>query len=76
MKPTFRYGIDAPFWVILMLVLGAGTTIVSLLGLPKSIGGLFFGLYILGIGIWMLLYSTVIKVRHRYVILNMAQVLY
>ncbi|GIM46655.1 type 11 methyltransferase [Collibacillus ludicampi] len=73
MKFTFRYGIDAPFWVIFLIVLGAGGFIVSMTGLPQSIGGLVFGLYMLVTGLWMFLYSTVIKIMHRHVILNLAQ---
>ncbi|MDI3328087.1 MAG: class I SAM-dependent methyltransferase [Alicyclobacillaceae bacterium] len=73
MKFTFRYGIDAPFWVIFMILMGTGFSVVSLPGLPQSIFGLIFGLYFLAIGLWMFFYSTVIKINHRYVILSLAQ---
>jgi arsenite methyltransferase len=74
MRFTFRYGIDAPFWVGFLVVIGLGFSIVSIKGLPQSIGGLLFGLFMLSMGIWMLLYSTVIKIKHRYIILQLAQV--
>ncbi len=74
MRFTFRYGIDAPFWVGFLVVIGLGFSFVSLKGLPESIGGLIFGLCMLLMGLWMFLYSTVIKLRHRYVILHFAQV--
>ncbi|WP_027410575.1 class I SAM-dependent methyltransferase [Anoxybacteroides tepidamans] len=74
MRFTFRYGIDAPFWVGFFIVIGLGFSLVSLQGLPKSMGGLIFGFYMLLTGLWMFLYSTVIKLKHRYVILKLAQV--
>lgn len=74
MRFTFRYGIDAPFWVAVNLIIGLVLSIASLFGLPQSLFGLIFGLYILGIGGWMLLYSTVIKLQHRETILDMGEV--
>lgn len=73
MKLTFRYGVDAPFWVIFMILMGTGFSVASLPGLPKRIFGLMFGLYVLAIGLWMFFYSTVMKINHRYVILSLAQ---
>jgi arsenite methyltransferase len=40
MKFTFRYGIDAPFWVALNMLIGAALSITSIFGLPQSIFGL------------------------------------
>ncbi|QPA32767.1 class I SAM-dependent methyltransferase [Thermaerobacillus caldiproteolyticus] len=74
MRFTLRYGIDAPFWVGILIVIGLIFSLVSLKGLPQSIGGLFFGLFMLSMGLWMFLYSTVIKIKHRHVILRLAQV--
>ena len=74
MRFTLRYGIDAPFWVAIFIGIGAGFSIVSLFALPHSLFGLVFGLYLFAIGLWMLLYSAVIKISHRYVILGLANV--
>ncbi|WP_017437476.1 class I SAM-dependent methyltransferase [Saccharococcus caldoxylosilyticus] len=71
---TFRYGIDAPFWVGALIVVGFVFSLISLMGLPQSIGGLIFGLFLLCMGLWMFFYSTVIKIKHRYVILRLAEV--
>jgi arsenite methyltransferase len=74
MKFTLRYGIDAPFWVLFLMGVGAVLSILGITGLPQSIGGLVFGLYMFVTGFWMFLYSTVIKIRHRHVILDLAQI--
>ncbi|BDG35560.1 class I SAM-dependent methyltransferase [Saccharococcus caldoxylosilyticus] len=71
---TFRYGIDAPFWVGALIVAGFVFSLISITGLPQSIGGLIFGLFLLCMGLWMFFYSTVIKIKHRYVILRLAEV--
>ncbi|MFC4182122.1 class I SAM-dependent methyltransferase [Saccharococcus thermophilus] len=71
---TLRYGIDAPFWVGTLITVGFVFSLISLMGLPHSIGGLFFGLFLLCMGLWMFFYSTVIKIKHRYVILQLAEV--
>jgi arsenite methyltransferase len=74
MKFTLRYGVDAPFWVAFMLIVGIIFSAVSIMGLPASIGGLIYGICMLGLGLWMVLYSTLIKIRHRYGILKAAHV--
>jgi arsenite methyltransferase len=74
MKFTLRYGIDAPFWVAILILIGAGFSIISFQGLPRSIGGLIFGLCVTIQGLWMFFYSTIIKIRHRYIILELGQV--
>ncbi|MCC2685153.1 MAG: hypothetical protein K0R75_2052 [Paenibacillaceae bacterium] len=71
-KFTFRYGIDAPFWVFFSLGLGLVVSAASIFGLPQSILGLLFGLFSLLQGLWMFAYSTIIKIRHRQVILDLA----
>jgi arsenite methyltransferase len=71
---TLRYGIDAPFWVGTLITVGFVFSLISITGLPQSIGGLIFGLFLLCMGLWMFFYSTVIKIKHRYVILRLAEV--
>jgi arsenite methyltransferase len=73
-KFTLRYGIDAPFWVGFSCILGLGFIIVSSFGLPQSLGGLIIGVIFLLQGLWMFLYSTIIKIRHRNVILDLAKI--
>src|SRR5699024_147053 len=73
MKFTMRYGIDAPFWVFSLMIVGF---VFTLLGVLKFVHPfvLGYGLICLVIGLWMFFYSTIIKVAHREVILNFAQV--
>jgi arsenite methyltransferase len=71
---TIKYGIDAPFWAYGQLIIGLVIGVASLFGLPQSFGGLIFGLYLLIVGLWMLSYSTIIKINHRYTILNLANI--
>ncbi|MDB5084996.1 MAG: Methyltransferase type 11 [Bacilli bacterium] len=72
----FRYGIDAPFWVFFNLIFG-GIVIVSNLVAGTSPGKWYFvfwgGLLFL-IGLFMLYYSGVSKLKHRDRILQAAGV--
>lgn len=72
MKMTMRYGIDAPFWVAFLIMIGL---VFTLLGVFRSINGfvLGYGLICLVTGLWMFTYSTIIKIAHREVILSLAQ---
>lgn len=73
MKITMRYGVDAPFWVAILIIIGL---VFTLLGMVGSTNGfvLGYGLICLVTGLWMFIYSTTIKIAHREVILNLAQV--
>ncbi|CAM2917165.1 class I SAM-dependent methyltransferase [Paenibacillus sediminis] len=71
---TLKYGIDAPFWVGFLTILGLVLTVISCFGLPQSILGVIFGGFMFVEGVWMFLYSTVIKIRHRHVIIDLAEI--
>lgn len=73
MRFTMRYGIDAPFWVSFLIIVGFTFTLLGAFSLvnPFVLG---YGLICLVIGLWMFFYSTIIKIAHREVILNFAQV--
>jgi hypothetical protein len=61
---TLRYGIDAPFWVGTLITVGFVFSLISITGLPQSIGGLIFGLFLLCMGLWMFFYPTaIIKIK-------------
>ncbi|MBE7105448.1 class I SAM-dependent methyltransferase [Bacillus cereus] len=72
MKITMRYGVDAPFWVAFLIIIGM---VFTLLGVFGSVNGLVlgYGLICLVTGLWMFTYSTTIKIAHREVILSLAQ---
>lgn len=67
-----RYGIDAPFWVAFLIIVGLVFTLANVFGSVTNVYGLSYGLICLAIGLWMFVYSTMIKIRHRDVILNFA----
>jgi len=71
-KITMRYGVDAPFWVAFLIILGL---VFTLLGVFGSVNGfvLSYGLICLVTGLRMFIYSTTIKIAHREVILSLAQ---
>lgn len=72
MKFTMRYGIDAPFWVTFLIIVGLVFTLANVLGTVTNVYGLSYGLICLVTGLWMFVYSTMIKIVHRDVILNLA----
>jgi arsenite methyltransferase len=72
-KFTLKYGIDAPFWVFLLLISGTVMiTVSNTFGFVKTLGLFLGGCGNVIIGLWMLLYSTIIKIKHRDVILDLA----
>ncbi|WP_412675286.1 50S ribosomal protein L11 methyltransferase [Bacillus nakamurai] len=69
---TTRYGIDAPYtafgFVLLSLIYAAGTW----LGFIPPFWGWLTGALFLLLGLWMLFYSTVIKISHRHRLLKLS----
>ncbi|MCP6681690.1 class I SAM-dependent methyltransferase [Bacillus nakamurai] len=69
---TTRYGIDAPYtafgFVLLALMYAAGTW----LGFIPPFWGWLTGALFLLLGLWMLFYSTVIKISHRHRLLKLS----
>ncbi|UUA83532.1 methyltransferase domain-containing protein [Bacillus siamensis] len=69
---TTRYGIDAPYgafgFILLAILYAAGT----LCGMIPLFWGWLTGALFLVLGLWMLLYSTAIKLLHRHRILALS----
>lgn len=69
---TTRYGIDAPYgafgFILLAILYAAGT----LCGMIPLFWGWLTGALFLVLGLWMLLYSTAIKLSHRHRILALS----
>lgn len=70
---TVRYGIDAPFWVAFLIIIGTIFTCIGIFG-DVQLFVLGYGIICLMIGLWMFLYSTMIKVIQREKILNDAKI--
>jgi len=72
-KFSTRYGIDAPFWVAFLIIIGLLFTIPNIIGIANNVYGLIYGIICLFIGLWMFIYSTVIKLFHSDVMLELAK---
>lgn len=73
MKFTMRYGVDAPFWVAFLIIVGLIFTLANVFGVAINVYGLSYGLICLLTGLWMFIYSTMIKIKQRDVILNLVE---